>query len=66
MKILVKEINYKEIEVPNDITRFDVENMIQNCEVVIGDTTDTEYEVKISRKRKLGRSILKERKYLIF
>lgn len=46
MKILVREINYKEIEVPNDVTRFDVENMIQNCEVVIGDTTDTEYEVK--------------------
>lgn len=46
MKILVREINYKEIEVPNDVTRFDVENMIQNCEVVIGDTTDTQYEVK--------------------
>ena len=46
MKILVREINYKEIEVPNGVTRFDVENMIQNCEVVTGDTTDTEYEVK--------------------
>lgn len=46
MKILVREINYKEIEVPNDVTRFDVENMIQNCEVVISDTTDIEYEVK--------------------
>lgn len=50
MKILVREINYKEIEVPNDVTRFDVENMIQNCEVVISDTTDTEYEVKFPRK----------------
>ena len=30
MKILVREINYKEIEVPNDVTRSDVENMIQN------------------------------------
>lgn len=46
MKILVREINYKEIEVPNDVTRFDVENIIQNCEVAISDTTDTEYEVK--------------------
>lgn len=46
MKILVREINYKEIEVSNGVTKFDVENMIQNCEVVTGDTTDTEYEVK--------------------
>lgn len=46
MKILVREINYKEIEVPNDVTRFDVENMIQNCEVAIVDTIDTQYEVK--------------------
>lgn len=46
MKILVREINYKVIDVPKDVTQFDIERMIQDCEVIVGDTTDTDYQVK--------------------
>ena len=51
MKILVREINYKTVEVPNDFTKYDVEDMIQDGEIVIGDTTDTEYQVKFPGRR---------------
>ena len=43
MKINVREINYKEIEVPDSYTREDIEEMIRRTDYVIGDTTDTEY-----------------------
>lgn len=50
MKIIVKETNYKIVEVPDDTTLCDIERMIQSCEVIIGDTTDTEYSVKFPDK----------------
>lgn len=46
MKIIVREINYKEIDVPIDTTVFDVEDMIRNGDVIVGDTIDAEYHVK--------------------
>ena len=46
MKIIIREINYKEVEVPIDTTIFDVEDMIKNGEVIVGDTVDSEYSVK--------------------
>lgn len=45
MKIILREIIYKEIEVPNDATIFDIEDMIKNDNVV-GDTLDASYSVK--------------------
>ena len=51
MKILVREINYKEVDVPVDTTKCDVANMIQSNEVIVGDTTDTEYEVKFPESK---------------
>ena len=46
MKIIIRESNYKEVEVPIDTTIFDIEDMIRNGEVVVGDTVDSEYSVK--------------------
>ena len=47
MKIIIREINYKEVDVPIDTIIFDVEDMIRNGEVVVGDTLDSEYSVKL-------------------
>lgn len=49
MQVTIREINYKTVEVPDDYTVDDIANMIQNCEVVVGDTTDSEYECRFSR-----------------
>ena len=46
MKVIIREINYKEVDVPINTTIFDVEEMIRNGEVVVGDTVDSEYSVK--------------------
>lgn len=47
MKINIREINYKEITVPDDITREGIEAMIRNTDVVVGDTTDSEYSYEV-------------------
>lgn len=46
MKVIIREINYKEVDVPIDATIFDIEDMIRNGDVVVGDTLDSEYSVK--------------------
>ena len=46
MKVIIREINYKEVDVPIDTTIFDIEDMIRNGDVVVGDTLDSEYSVK--------------------
>ena len=46
MKVVIREINYREVDVPIDTTIFDIEDMIRNGEVVVGDTLDSEYSVK--------------------
>ena len=46
MKVIIREINYKEVDLPINTTIFDVEDMIRNGEVVVGDTVDSEYSVK--------------------
>lgn len=52
MKIIIREINYKEVDVPIDTTIFDVENMIRNNDVVVGDTLAADYEVKFPESEK--------------
>ena len=46
MKVIIREINYKEVDVPIDTTIFDIEDMIRNGDVIVGDTLDAEYSVK--------------------
>lgn len=47
MKICIREINYKEVTVPDNTTREDIEAMIRNTDVVVGDTTDSEYSYEV-------------------
>ena len=51
MKVIIREINYKEVDVPINTTIFDVEDMIRNGEVVVGDTVDSEYSVKFPESK---------------
>ena len=46
MKVIIREINYKEVDVPIDTTIFDIEDMIRNGDVIVGDTLDAENSVK--------------------
>ena len=51
MKVIIREINYKEVDVPIDTTIFDIEDMIRNGDVVVGDTLDSEYSVKFPESK---------------
>lgn len=51
MKICIREINYKEVTVPDDTTREDIEAMIYNSDVVVGDTTSSEYSYEVFNER---------------
>ena len=51
MKVIIREINYKEVDVPIDTTIFDIEDMIRNGDDVVGDTLDSESSVKFPESK---------------
>ena len=48
MKITIREINYKDVEVPHDITDAEIKELIWDGQIIVGDTDATDYEVKYS------------------
>ena len=59
MLVLVREINYKMVEVSDDIPESELsENLrqlIEDCEVVIGDTTESTYEYQTEENKASGK-----------
>lgn len=45
MKVIFKKINYKEVEVPDGTS---LEELVENCDVIVGDTTEADYEVNVN------------------
>lgn len=48
MKVIFKEINYKEVEVPDGTSLEELEKMVENCDLIVGDTTEADYEVNVN------------------
>lgn len=51
MKVTFRETNYKTVEVPEGTTTEELEKMVQNGDVIVGDTTETEYAVRYENKK---------------
>ena len=47
MLVTFRETNYKMIEVPDGTSLEALNDMIATCDVIIADTNDTEYAVKM-------------------
>lgn len=48
MKVTFKETNYKEVEVPDGTSLEELVKMVENCDVIVGDTTEADYEVNVN------------------
>ena len=48
MKVIFKEINYKEVEVPDGTSLEELGKMVENYDVIVGDTTEADYEVNVN------------------
>ena len=51
MRIVIREINYREVEVPDNTTIDDVEDMIREGDIIVGDTVDSDYSVLFPNKK---------------
>ena len=51
MRIVIREINYREVEVPDNTTIDDVEDMIREGDIIVGDTVDLDYSVLFPDKK---------------
>lgn len=51
MRIVIREINYREVEVPDNTTIDDVEDMIREGDIIVGDTVDSDYSVLFPDKK---------------
>ena len=51
MRIVIREINYREVEVPENTTIDDVEDMIREGDIIVGDTVDSDYSVLFLNKK---------------
>ena len=51
MRIVIREINYREVEVPDNTTIDDVEDMIREGDIIVGDTIDSDYSVLFPDKK---------------
>ena len=51
MGIVIREINYREVEVPDNTTIDDVEDMIREGDIIVGDTVDSDYSVLFPDKK---------------
>ena len=48
MTVTFKETNYTEVEVPDGTSLEELEKMIENYDVIVGDTTEADYEVNVN------------------
>jgi len=49
MRIILRETNYKEVEVDDDISLEEISDVVSTGQIVIGDTMDAEYHVSFDK-----------------